>query len=69
MRRNVSLEEKTQAIQLAVREAVREHALLGHAVCVWKDDKVVWLSPEEILAKYGRSEAEYKKLAIQEPHD
>lgn len=69
MRKNVTLEQKTRAIQGAVREAVREHALLGRSVCVWRDEKVVWLLPEEILAEFGRSEAEYVKMTSQEPHD
>ncbi|HUG91570.1 MAG TPA: hypothetical protein VML55_12080 [Planctomycetaceae bacterium] len=32
----------------AVRQALREHKLLGHSIVVWKDGKVVHLSPEEI---------------------
>jgi len=51
MRRDVSIEDRTRAIQKGVREALREHALLGYPVCVWRDGKVVWLSPDDILAK------------------
>jgi hypothetical protein len=51
MRKDVSVEDRTRAIQKGVREALRESALLGHSVCVWRDGKVVWLTPAEILAK------------------
>jgi hypothetical protein len=37
------------AIQRAVREAVLAHARAGHPVATWRDGKVVWLQPEEIL--------------------
>jgi hypothetical protein len=40
------------AIRRAVRDAVVTHAKLGRAVPVARDGKVVWLSPEEILAKF-----------------
>jgi hypothetical protein len=69
MRKNVTVEEKTRAIQGAVREAIREHALLGRPVCVWRDDKVVWSSPEEVLAEVGRSEAEFVTMTPKGHHD
>ncbi len=53
MRKNVTNEERTQAIQRGVNEALRESALLGHPVCVLRDGQVVWLTPAEILAKLG----------------
>ena len=58
MRKNVSIEERTQAIQQGVREALREHALLGRPVCVWRDGKVVWLSPAETLEELRRTAPE-----------
>lgn len=54
MRKNVTNEERTRAIQRGVHDAIRESALLGHPVCVWRDGRVVWLTPEEVLAKVGR---------------
>lgn len=56
MRDNVSIEDRTRAIQRGVRDALRESALLGHSVCVWRDGRIVWLSPEEVLNKFGRTE-------------
>ena len=73
MRKNVSVEDRTRAIQRGVREALREHALLGRSVCVWRDDKVVWLSPPEILEELRRNAAEsdnvIKNGSPQETHD
>jgi hypothetical protein len=42
----------TAAINRAVRQAVLEHALAGNPVATWKDGKVVWIQPEEILAQF-----------------
>jgi hypothetical protein len=41
------------AIAKGVNEAVVEHARLGFAVPEWRDGKVVWVAPEEILAAAG----------------
>jgi hypothetical protein len=38
----------TEMAQRAVREALREHRLLGHSIVVWQDGKVVHLPPEQI---------------------
>ena len=38
------------AVRRAVRAAVLEHARAGRAVPEMRDGKVVWISPEEILA-------------------
>ena len=38
------------AIRRAVREAVLTHAKLGHPVATWRDGRVVWLQPAEVLA-------------------
>ena len=43
----------TQAIQRAVREAVLAHARAGYPVAEWRDGKVVWVPPEEILRFFG----------------
>jgi hypothetical protein len=37
-----------RAIREANRRAARRHKLLGHAVVVWRDGKVVRIPPEEI---------------------
>ena len=53
MHSNVTNEDRTRAIQRGVNNALRESALLGHTVCVWRDGRVVWLTPVEVLAKLG----------------
>ena len=55
MRKNVTLEEKTEAIRSGVRAALREHALLGRSVCIWRDNQVVWLTPAEIFEELKRT--------------
>ena len=45
------------AVTRAVREAVLEHARLGYPVAEARNGKVVWVSPEEILARFA-SESE-----------
>jgi hypothetical protein len=42
----------TDAIQRAVRKAVWTHARLGQPVAEWRGGRVVWVSPEEILAQF-----------------
>ena len=49
---DVTTEQITAAIQRAVRDAVITHARMGRAVPEWRDGKVVWVSPEEILASF-----------------
>ena len=39
-----------EAARRAVREAVLMHAKLGHPVATWRDGRVVWLQPAEVLA-------------------
>lgn len=39
------------AVRKAVREAVLTHARAGNPVPTWRDGRVVWLQPEEILAQ------------------
>jgi len=41
------------AVAQAVREAVLEHARLGFPVAASRNGKVVWISPEEILARFA----------------
>jgi hypothetical protein len=36
------------ALRAAVREALARHKRAGNRVAVWRDGKVVWLSPEAI---------------------
>ncbi len=47
----------TKAIQRGVREAVLAHARAGHPVAGWRDGKVVWVPPEEILRTLAPLEA------------
>ncbi len=42
------LEPMVKAMQRAVREAIESHRLAGHPIVVWKDEKVVWIRPEDI---------------------
>lgn len=58
MRLDVPMTDKARAIQRGVRRALREHALLGRPVVVWRDNRVVELSPPEILAELRRQEEE-----------
>jgi hypothetical protein len=37
-----------QAIDAAVREAVRTHKLLGRPIVTMRDGQIVWIPPEEI---------------------
>jgi hypothetical protein len=69
MRRDVSIEERTDAIRKGVREALRESALLGHSVCVSRDGQIVWLTPAEILEELRRTAPESLNGSAQEPHD
>lgn len=41
----------TAAVRKAVREAVLQHARAGKPVATYRDGKVVWIPPEEILAQ------------------
>lgn len=69
MRKNVTIKDRTRAIKEGVRFAIREHALLGHDICISRDGKVVWLTPDEVLAKVGRTEEEFERMKAQEHHD
>ena len=39
----------TQIIQSGIRSALLRHKQAGNQICVWRDDKVVWIPPEKIL--------------------
>lgn len=36
------------AIQAGINAALMKHKQLGNPICVWRNDKVVWISPEDI---------------------
>jgi len=42
-----------QALRKAGKDAFLTHARLGRSVPEWRDGKVVWITPEEIFARYG----------------
>ncbi len=44
------------AVQRAVRAAVLAHARAGNPVATWRDGKVVWIQPAEILAQFAAEE-------------
>jgi len=57
----------TAAINRGVREAVLDHIRVGNPVCVAQDGKVVWLSPEEALARLNNGSAADKNGAAVAP--
>jgi len=38
-----------EALKQAVRQALLRHKHEGNPICEWRDGKVVWIQPEEIL--------------------
>jgi hypothetical protein len=42
-----------EAIRRGIREAVLAHARAGNPVATWRDGKVVWVQPDEILARFA----------------
>jgi hypothetical protein len=44
------------AIQRGIREAVLAHARAGQPVATWRDGKVVWVQPEEIIRRFATPE-------------
>jgi hypothetical protein len=42
-------DEVTRRFTLGVREVVRDHALSGNPVAIWRDGRVVLLTPEAVL--------------------
>ena len=45
-----------QALAHATRDALLEHARMGRTVPESRDGQVVWVTPEEIFARYGLDE-------------
>jgi len=45
------------AMNAAVRDVVLRHKQMGLPLAVWRDGKVVWISPEEASAGEARPQA------------
>jgi len=60
-------EEALQALRDAVWKVIQEHKRLGIPLVIWRDSKVVEISPEEGEAEYlaakARAEAEARAAA------
>ena len=41
----------TLAIQAGIDAALLKHKQLGNPICVWRNDKVIWIAPENIQVK------------------
>lgn len=41
----------TQIIQTGIWDALLKHKQAGNPVCEWRDNKVVWIQPGEIVIK------------------
>ena len=39
----------TQIIQTGIRDALLKHKQAGNQICVWRDNKVVWIPAEKIV--------------------
>jgi hypothetical protein len=53
------LEQRAEmAFKAAVEEVIVEHARQGLPIYIWRDGKVVELSPEELRAESARLQAE-----------
>jgi hypothetical protein len=56
---DLPLEERAEiAFKAAVRKALEARARKGLPVCIWRDGKVVELSPEEVLESIGRADSD-----------
>lgn len=44
-------EKVTQIIQSGIRAALIKHKQQGNPVCEWRNNKIVWILPEQILDK------------------
>ena len=40
--------EVTKAIQKGIHAALLRHKQMGNPVCEWRDNKVVWIPPEQL---------------------
>ena len=38
----------TQIIQSGIKAALIKHKQAGNPICEWRDDKIVWIPPEQI---------------------
>jgi hypothetical protein len=53
------LEQRAEmALKAAVEEVIVEHARQGLPIYIWRDSKVVEISPEELQAESARLQAE-----------
>ncbi len=49
MKKRLSLQDKAEtALKKAVRQVVERHKKSGHALAVWEDGKVAYISPKTI---------------------
>jgi hypothetical protein len=55
--RGLLREEALQALREAVADVIAEHKRLGMPLVVWRDGKVVEISPEEAEAEYNTAKA------------
>jgi len=44
-------EKITQALALGVRDALKKHKQAGNSIVVWREGKIVWIAPEEIVVQ------------------
>jgi len=49
------LDRIERALRAAVRDALRRHKRDGDPVAVWREDRVVWLPPDQIPAASDES--------------
>ena len=52
----IKSEGATRAIREGVRDALREHALMGRSVSIWRDGRIVQLTPPEIFEELKKQE-------------
>jgi hypothetical protein len=38
----------TQIIQIGIKIALAKHKQIGNPVCEWRDNKIVWIPPDQI---------------------
>jgi hypothetical protein len=38
----------TQIIQAGIKDALMKHKQAGNPICEWRDNKIIWISPEQI---------------------
>jgi hypothetical protein len=44
-------EEVRKIIQSAINDALIQHKQAGNPVCEWRDGKVVWIKPQDIVIR------------------